>query len=63
MNEEPEKRNILYENFILAWTRLGNIRRILKRLMDRKSYKYLPETVKDDLKEIKEIVDEKPREE
>jgi hypothetical protein len=63
MNEQPNrKRYPLYENFILAWDKIGKIRKIVERLMGRKSFKDLPETVKDDIKEINDTIKETPKE-
>lgn len=52
--KEPENRGFIFENLILALGKLGRIREVIRRLTNRKAYKDLPETVKDDIKEIKE---------
>jgi hypothetical protein len=62
MNQEPKTKYPLYENFILAWSKIGKIRKIVQRLMGRKSFKDLPETVKDDIKEIDDTIKETPKE-
>jgi hypothetical protein len=54
MTEKPEGRGFIIENLILAWKKLGAIREIIKRLTERQVYKDLPDSVKEDIKAIKE---------
>ena len=56
MSHEPENRGFIIENLILAWKKLGAVREVVKRLKERKAYKHLPETVKDDIEEISQEV-------
>ena len=60
--EIPEGRNLVFENLVVALSRVGLLKKLMKaiherasKVIDRKGFESLPETTKDDIKDIRDI--------
>lgn len=68
MSQDPKNRGYLYENLILALSRVGKIKELLgrishvvRRIKNRPGYHKIPEATKDDINEIEILANKKER--
>jgi hypothetical protein len=61
-DEIPEGKNLLLENLIVALSRIGLLKKLMRaineranRIINRRGFETLPETTKDDIKDIRDI--------